>query len=286
MRDAREVKGAVRAYWNRYPAGYQDVKHLEHERKKFFDERDRLTKLKSPHLEKAYGFRDAQGQKTLEVGCGMGYNAQRLARCGADLLAMDLASKAIELTSERFRLRGLKAGFLIADVENLPFKDRAFDMVFSSGVIHHTPNMQQAVTEIHRVLRKGGQARIMIYHKNSFHYYYNILFGTGLIMLVLNLAPDFLRKRILQSRPYYKNLLLHERRIPTKAEVIRATEGTGLLNPLSHVSTKRSARRLSKQFREISFKTAQPLWGGHSASPLLRKIRDRFGWHLYISAVK
>ncbi|MEK7275888.1 MAG: class I SAM-dependent methyltransferase, partial [Chloroflexota bacterium] len=177
---------AVKNYWDANPAGYAEVKHLEADRRAFFDERDRQTRLLYPHLDDQYGFARARDKRALEVGCGMGYNAQRLAQFGARVTAIDLAHQAVLLTRERFAMRGLHADSLVADAENLPFKDCAFEMAFSSGVIHHSPDTQAAAREIVRILRPGGAAAVMIYHRDSIWFWWNIVIKLGALMIVLN----------------------------------------------------------------------------------------------------
>lgn len=122
---------------NTNPAGYAEVKHLQADRLAFFDERDRQTQQLYPRLDDEYEFARAKNKLTLELGCGMGYNAQRLAQNGARPIVMDLAPNAVRLTRERFTLSRHPAQFLIADAEHLPFATEVFEMILSSGVIHH-----------------------------------------------------------------------------------------------------------------------------------------------------
>ena len=67
----------------------------------------------------------------------------------------------------RFEIFGLTSSLQVADAEELPFDDETFDLVYSWGVLHHTPNTKQGIAEVFRVLKMGGQAKIMIYHKYS-----------------------------------------------------------------------------------------------------------------------
>ena len=75
---------------------------------------------------------------------------------------VDLTQRGVDLTRERLALEGLEAEVRVADAEALPFEDASFDIVYSWGVLHHSPNTQQAVNEVHRVLKPGGVARVMI----------------------------------------------------------------------------------------------------------------------------
>lgn len=244
----------VQAYWDKHPAGFDEVKHLQSDRTAFFDERDRQTRGLYPNLDEQYRFAEAGGKTTLEVGCGMGFNAQRLAQCGAVLTAVDLAPHAVQLTQERFRLRGLRANWVVADAEHLPFAPAAFEMVFSSGVIHHSPDTQAAAREIERVLAVGGEARVMIYHRDSVWFWWDIILKLGALMVCLNLLPGAIRRRVMAAKPTWANYLLPAGERLKVADIIRAgTDFGGLQNPLSRVYTQRTARQLFAGLSSIKF---------------------------------
>ena len=107
------------------------------------------------------------GKKVLEIGVGLGADHQLLAEAGADLSGIDLTERAIEHTKARFQHLRLKSDLRPGDAENLPFQTSTFDMVYSWGVIHHSPDTKRAVSEIFRVLKPGGTFKVMIYHKWS-----------------------------------------------------------------------------------------------------------------------
>jgi len=111
------------------------------------------------------------GKKILEIGCGSGANAAVFASLGMDITAIDITERAVELTKNRFLVFGLNGKILKVDAEDMPFPDNYFDYIWSWGVIHHTANMDRAIHEIFRVLKSGGRAQIMVYHKNSFRYW-------------------------------------------------------------------------------------------------------------------
>jgi ubiquinone/menaquinone biosynthesis C-methylase UbiE len=119
-----------------------------------------------------------QGKRLLEVGCGIGIDTVRLAALGFDeVVGVDLTETAIEIARRRAVREGLlNITYSREDGENLSFPDESFDMVYSFGVIHHTPDIQKAVREIHRVLKPGGAAHIMIYHKSSLVNLIHVLF--------------------------------------------------------------------------------------------------------------
>ena len=86
---------------------------------------------------------------------------------GAEATGVDLTEAAVEAVRERLALEGLEAELRVADAESLPFGDGEFDLVYSWGVIHHTPDTERALAEVRRVLRPGGEARIMLYSRRS-----------------------------------------------------------------------------------------------------------------------
>jgi ubiquinone/menaquinone biosynthesis C-methylase UbiE len=125
-------------------------------------------------------FAEHSGKQVLEVGGGMGTDLAQFAKHGATVTDVDLSSGHLALAQENFRLRGLEGRFVHHDAETLPFPDASFDVVFSNGVVHHTPNTQMMVDEIYRVLRPGGKAIIMVYAENSLFYWRNLVYHLGL----------------------------------------------------------------------------------------------------------
>jgi SAM-dependent methyltransferase len=98
---------------------------------------------------------------------GLGADHQRFAESGAELYGIDLTDRAVEHTRRRLADFQLASKLGVGDAERLGFPDNFFDVVFSWGVLHHTPDTQRAVAEVHRVLKRGGTAKVMIYHKWS-----------------------------------------------------------------------------------------------------------------------
>ena len=112
-------------------------------------------------------FEKSKGLKVLEIGVGLGADHQKFAESGAILTGIDLTERAINHTHNRFNSLSLKSNLSIGDAENLKFSSESFDIVYSWGVLHHSPNTFKAVSEVFRVLKPNGLAKIMIYHKWS-----------------------------------------------------------------------------------------------------------------------
>lgn len=120
-----------------------------------------------PYIPGFAKFSESRGQKVLEIGLGLGADHEQFARAGAQLCGVDLTPRAVEITGHRLELSGLGSDLRVGDAEALPYASDSFDVVYSWGVIHHSPNTRQAVHEILRVLRPGGESRVMIYHRWS-----------------------------------------------------------------------------------------------------------------------
>jgi ubiquinone/menaquinone biosynthesis C-methylase UbiE len=125
----------------------------------------------APWFDEAIGYESAAGLDVLDVGCGQGIDVVRYARAGARVKGIDLTPRHVELAESHVAALGLEADVLVADAEALPFEDRSFDRVSSNGVLHHTPDILAALREIRRVLRPGGEARVLVYNRWSFHYW-------------------------------------------------------------------------------------------------------------------
>ncbi|MEO5374467.1 MAG: class I SAM-dependent methyltransferase [Alphaproteobacteria bacterium] len=125
------------------------------------------------------------GRSVLEIGCGAGGHSVLFARRGAVMTSVDITPERVAATGRKFALLeglidpGCRA--MSADAENLPFPDGSFDIVYSNGVLHHTHDTGRAIAEVYRVLKPGGLAVIMLYCKDSWHYWVNMLLFVGVL---------------------------------------------------------------------------------------------------------
>jgi ubiquinone/menaquinone biosynthesis C-methylase UbiE len=87
----------------------------------------------------------------------------------------------VELARRHLEALDLRGEIVQGDAEALPFDDAVFDRVSSNGVLHHTPDMPAALREIRRVLVPGGEARIIVYNRVSFHYWITQVFERGIL---------------------------------------------------------------------------------------------------------
>jgi glycosyltransferase involved in cell wall biosynthesis/ubiquinone/menaquinone biosynthesis C-methylase UbiE len=174
-------KNEVQNQWDNNPCGSQYVKIAQPHSLEWFVEAEAYRHGEyGPWMPETMEFSLHAGKHLLEIGGGMGTDLAQFAEHGAIVTDVDLSSGHLALAQENFRLRGLTGTFIHQDAETLPFPDNSFDVVYSNGVIHHTPNTQSVIDEIYRVLKPGGKAIIMVYAENSLYYWRNLVGWLGL----------------------------------------------------------------------------------------------------------
>lgn len=270
MATLKQEKQRAREQWTRDPAGA--VYGWEHEfgTREFFDtvERHRYEEY-APWMPAVMGFKDFAGKRLLEVGCGMGTDLLQFARGGAQVTGVDLTPRSIEISRHHLKLYDQNGDFAITDAEKLPFADESFDVAYSNGVLHHTPDTSEAVREIHRVLRPGGLARVMLYHRNSWAYWSEVILHRGL-----------LRGQLLRGQTAEDIM----------SRYVEVNQGEG--RPLVKVYSRRQARELFSMFREVRTEVQQLTRGDFYflgrlvPKTILRKLGSGIGWNVIISARK
>jgi ubiquinone/menaquinone biosynthesis C-methylase UbiE len=297
MSDANQnLKERVRAFWQANPCG---VKFADAEpgTRRFYELVEAHRYAKEWHIPAAADFAGTRGLKVLEIGCGLGTDGAQFAKAGADYTGVDLTEAAVELARKRFELFDLPGRFQTADAEKLDFSDESFDLVYSHGVLHHTPDTARAIREIHRVLRPGGRAIVMLYHRNSYNYRVNIslLRRAGAQLLRWDSGLRLVHR--LTGEPL-DNLQEHARLLKTQKKTYlgdeeflsQNTDGAG--NPLARVYSRAEAGALFQDFSQVTLMTYffnkrwLPLLGKILPRSLESQLATRWGWHLWIYATK
>jgi len=156
----------VAAYWDEhihdlaitsYPAGTRE----------FFRQLDEYRYDKLNYLSRLVDFDSYKGKNLLEIGCGAGIDLVRFARGGAKVTGIDLSKTAIDLACKNFEQSAQNADLRVMNGECMQFADNTFDVVYAHGVLQYTADSAKMIDEIHRVLRPGGEAIMMVYNKNS-----------------------------------------------------------------------------------------------------------------------
>ena len=291
-----ELKERVRAFWQAHPCGTK-FSDAEIGTREFFARIEAHRYAKEWHIPEAADFAGARGLRVLEIGCGLGTDGVRFAKAGADYTGVDLTDAAIELARKRFELSGLRGELRVSDAENLDFADESFDLVYSHGVLHHTPDIARAVSEIHRVLKPEGRAIVMLYHRDSYNYRVGIciLRRAGARLLKsesgLKLVHRMTGEPIDSLREHARIVKASTNGYLSSDEFLsQSTDGAG--NPLARVYSRREARELFKDFREVKLrayflnKRFIPLIGNLLPRSLESALASRWGWHLWIYATK
>ncbi len=226
----------IASFWEGNPCGAapHQLRHpalsgIELYTEEFYQRMTHLRYSEHPYIPNAFEFRLHGGEKTLEVGCGLGTDLCEFAKNEADVVGVDFTKIAVQTTRHRLDVLGLTGEVLKADATRLPFDDASFDFVYSNGVLHHIPDMAGAISEIRRVLRPDGRAIVMLYNLHSLHFYWWVLGVQGLARL------GFFKFRSVSR-------LISE-----------STDGAG--NPVSHMYSRRAIKRLFKVFSEVDIQT-------------------------------
>jgi ubiquinone/menaquinone biosynthesis C-methylase UbiE len=132
-------------------------------------------------MHEALDYAGTAGLDVLDIGCGQGIDVVRYAASGARVTGVDLTPRHAELARAHLAARNLPGTVVLGDAEQLPFDDASFDRASSNGVLHHTPDISAALREARRVLRPGGEARIVVYNRSSLHYWADQVVYRGLL---------------------------------------------------------------------------------------------------------
>lgn len=251
-----EMIERIRSYWNEHIHDLEIATHPVGTREFFRELADyRFDKL--AYLPKVVDFDAYKGKVLLEVGCGIGIDLARFAKGGAQVTGVDVSDVAIRLAGNHFMGEGLDGIFRVMDGERLDFGDGSFDVVYAHGVLQYTPSPKTMIREIHRVLKSGGEAILMVYNRYS---WLNLMSSLFKVKLEHEDAP-VLRKYSIGEfrrmlRPFSKVEIIPER-FPVRTKLHRGLKAA-VYNGL--------------------------FVGGFNLIP--RPLVRPFGWHLMAKVIK
>jgi SAM-dependent methyltransferase len=246
-----ELKERVRAYWEAEPCN-TDLASSPPGTKAFYDEVERERYRVEPFIPAFAQFERWRDRDVLEIGVGLGTDFVRFVRAGARATGVDITRASVDAVRERLALEELDANVVVADAEALPFGDGSFDLVYSWGVLHHTPETRRAVEEVRRVLRPDGEARVMLYGRRSW--------------VALR---SWLRWAALRGRPWqsFSHVL-----------------ATRIESPGTKAYTPRELRRLFDCFSDVELHPFVTAYDRQTGGPVADLLGPRFGWFIGIVA--
>jgi len=288
----------VYAFWNTEPIGAHFLAERGGVREAFAAYRE-LRYRTDWHIPAFAAFADARGKRVLEIGCGNGADAVMFAKHGAAYVGVDLTDTAVDATRRHLACEGLEGRCGLANVEHLCYAKESFDIVYSFGALHHTSSPEKAVHEVWRVLKPGGVALIMLYHRHSLNYYIGILLYMRLRLLFEILrrsrgtpAIDG-RERKTVAHPWDAHYENFRRQgwsyLRAKTFVHHCTDGPEC--PIAFTFTRRDTARLFREFATLRTEVAHLHLNRFSLGRLMPRALEHalgaiFGWHLQIRAVK
>ena len=266
---------AVREYWNRQPC---NIRHSPKPlgSREYFDEVEARKYFVEPHIPGFADFARWRGKKVLEIGCGIGTDTINFARHGATVTVAELSDESLKVAEQRARVFGLedRISFFHGNGEELTtfLPDDTFDLVYSFGVIHHSPRPERMIEQATHYLHPGSTLKVMVYNRRSWKVLWMVLkYGRG----------DFRKTQKLI------------------AERSEAQFGS----PVTYAYTRRELREMLEQhgFRVtdtfvdhifpwsipdyVEYRYVKRWYFRWIPQPLFRKLERVLGWHLCATAI-
>jgi len=173
----------VKDYWNARPC---NIRHstAEIETEEYFNQVEARKYFVEPHIPMFAEFEKWRGRKVLEIGCGIGTDTMNFARSGADVTAVDISLESVRIAKKRAEVFGLsdRIEFYEANAENLSdfIPARKYDLVYSFGVIHHSPNPEKIVEQVRaNFVHPDSRLKLMVYYRNSWKVLWMLLQEKG-----------------------------------------------------------------------------------------------------------
>jgi 2-polyprenyl-3-methyl-5-hydroxy-6-metoxy-1,4-benzoquinol methylase len=263
----------VQRYWDARPC---NIRHSPKPvgSREYFDEVEARKYLVEPHIPAFAEFDRWAGKRVLEVGCGIGTDSINFARAGALLTAVDLSSESLHIAEQRAEVMGVadRIDFVQANAEELTsaLPAEPYDLVYSFGVVHHTPHPERALAEMRALTAPGATLKLMVYHRRSWKVFWIVAAG--------------------ERGRFWK----------TDELVAKHSEAqTGC--PVTFIYTRREARELLEQsgFRArdigvdhvfpyrvrdyVQYRYVKEPYLRWMPESLFRGFEHRFGWHLLVT---
>jgi SAM-dependent methyltransferase len=297
MPEVREIASeAIAAGWEQHPVGDDFVRGIDW--REHFLAYDKFKYTHEPHILEELAQLDVKGKRVLEIGLGQGAESQKLIEAGAIYTGIDFTRESVDRVRRRCAIFGLPYEAIEQmNADSMTFSAGSFDLVFSHGVIHHSPRIQTIVKEIQRVLRPGGRVVVMVYHRNSLNYHVSIrlIRRLGIALLYVpgaaRLVSALTREPIDRLLKHRTNLRQHGLAYLRMDHFIhKATDGPD--NVYSNVFSERESRALFSDFTDVKVRKHLlnerhfPVLRSVLTPSMKQSLAAKYGWHLWLTATR
>lgn len=246
-------------FWNSQPC---NIKHSSQQigSRVYFDEVETRKYFVEPHIPAFAEFGSWKDKRVLELGCGIGTDAVNFARQGADYTGIELSRESLKISQERFEVFNLKGRFIEGNVESVDdiLDHESFDLIYSFGVLHHTPDISQALRAIRRIMNNKTVFKLMVYAKNS---YKSAMIEEGLD----------------QPEAQYGCPIANTY---SKEEISELLVQSGF--KINSISQDHIFPYVIKDYKKYVYKREK--WFENMPNEVFKALEKHFGWHLMINA--
>lgn len=262
----------VQVFWDKRPC---NIRHSSAKigTKRYFDEVEKRKYFVEPHIPGFTQFSKWKGKKVLEIGCGIGTDTVNFARAGAKVTAVEISRKSLNLAKKRAKVYGLekRIEFYLANAEELSkvVPMEPYDLIYSFGVIHHTPHPKKVIKEIKKYSSKKTIIKIMIYHRHSWKVLWMFLkLGKGLFWNLDKLIAKYSEAATGSPVTY----------VYSRGQSKELLRDFNLLKiSVDHIFPYSIPHYVKYQYKKVWYFRYLP-------KKFFRWLEMRFGWHMLITA--
>jgi 2-polyprenyl-3-methyl-5-hydroxy-6-metoxy-1,4-benzoquinol methylase len=264
----------VQAYWDNRPCNLRSSPSPVGTRV-YFEEVETRKYTVEPHIPQFAEFARWRGKRVLEIGCGIGTDTINFARQGASVTAVELSERSLEIARRRAEVFGMtdRIRFVQGNAEELTrlVPVEAYDLVYSFGVIHHTPHPARVVEQLRAYLRPGGTLKLMVYHRRSWKVLWILCrYGRGQFWRTAELVARYSEAQ--EGCPVTYAYTRSEARALVESHGFRVRDLR-----VEHIFPYRIPDYVQYRYVKVWYFRCLP-------QRLFRWLEHRFGWHLCLTA--